>query len=588
LELSRVSGDPTAVDVQVTHHFRAHFDSAVMCGGFNKTTPAALESSCSPKIVEVAHSSPDESFPIHSILEQESISKSASLSSQPPSQSSREDKVDGKSLGIRRDDTQESSFVYDLEELALRDADSDEILEAEGSGPAGSGRVLQHDDPRSLWEIDPSAVHIGHRVAVGGFAEVFLGKFQGTLVAVKLLLNVDESAKDRFLKEVSLMASLRHPNLLLFMGYVTHPRLAIVTEYMHRGSLYKVLRKGGDVPLAPRLQKIVALSVAKGMGHLHSRKPPLLHMDLKSPNILVDERWRVKIADFGLSRVRQTTFISGAGTGTPEWMAPEVLRSEHYDEKADVYSYGVCVWECLTGQPPWHDLHPMQVVGAVGFQGNSLPLPTEGDPVLIDLCRRCMQVDPSARPSFPEIIEELEKEFVPLHYQSMTSTLSESDVMLHNGGFGTRGMAESLDSGLSGAVAIEPGQLGEAKGSQGTISKDSKVKVIDQDQDQSRPSMTLLSPFAGLAPFSDDEENGEERNADDLCTKEGTKDTENCRSGVETNSQRLNVSGDGDGRMSKVSESVGSVRSTLDVDLTVTQAKSPNKRLEAALQSAHL
>jgi serine/threonine protein kinase len=70
--------------------------------------------------------------------------------------------------------------------------------------------------------------------------------------------------------------------------------------------------------------------VARGMNYLHSRKNPILHLDLKSPNILIDDRWRVKIADFGLSKIRQRMYVSAAsgGGGTPEWMAPEVLRSE--------------------------------------------------------------------------------------------------------------------------------------------------------------------------------------------------------------------------------------------------------------------
>lgn len=104
----------------------------------------------------------------------------------------------------------------------------------------------------------------------------------------------------------------------------------------------QVLRSRGETPLPLQYQRNVAISVARGMAYLHSRSPPLLHLDLKSPNVLVDNRWRVKIADFGLSRLRFHTFLSGAGGGgTPEWMAPELLRSEEQiDERADVYSYG--------------------------------------------------------------------------------------------------------------------------------------------------------------------------------------------------------------------------------------------------------
>jgi len=121
------------------------------------------------------------------------------------------------------------------------------------------------------------------------------------------------------------------------------------------------------------------MAVARGMHYLHSRSPPILHLDLKSPNILVDEKWRVKIADFGMSRVRFSTLASARSEfhGTPEWMAPEMLRAEPYDERADVYSFGVVCWELLTTRTPWDDLHPMQVVAVVGYSERRLVLPTD-------------------------------------------------------------------------------------------------------------------------------------------------------------------------------------------------------------------
>ena len=125
----------------------------------------------------------------------------------------------------------------------------------------------------------------------------------------------------------------------------------------------------------------------------------------------------------------------GGGAGTPEWMAPEILRSEKHDEKADVYSYGVVLWECLTGKLPWEGMHPMQVVGAVGFQGKCLPIPEEGDPFLISLCSRCMALEASLRPSFPEILVELEAEYAPATFHRMHSTLSEDGIMRRRSSF---------------------------------------------------------------------------------------------------------------------------------------------------------
>ena len=160
--------------------------------------------------------------------------------------------------------------------------------------------------------------------------------------------------------------------------------------------------------------------VAKGMQYLHSRAPPILHLDLKSPNILVDDKWRVKIADFGLgARAPQHARLRALGfPRTPEWMAPEMLRAEDYDEKADSYSYGVVLWELLAAQTPWNELHPMQVVAVVGYSDRRLTLPPEARDfagenlvtrALADLFWECASKSPIARPGFDEILERLER-----------------------------------------------------------------------------------------------------------------------------------------------------------------------------------
>jgi serine/threonine protein kinase len=83
---------------------------------------------------------------------------------------------------------------------------------------------------------------------------------------------------------------------------------------------------------------------------------------LKSSNLLVDKNWTVKVADFGLSRIKHETYLTTkTGRGTPQWMAPEVLRNEAADEKSDVYSFGVILWELVTEKIPWESLNAMQV-----------------------------------------------------------------------------------------------------------------------------------------------------------------------------------------------------------------------------------
>ena len=225
------------------------------------------------------------------------------------------------------------------------------------------------------WEIAPADVQLHERVAVGGFAEVFRGTWNGTIVAVKQLLERGQDVVTRLREEAVVLSRLRHPNLLLFMGWCADPPF-IATEFMRRGSLHNILRRNGAPLGGPRTHH-VALSVARGMQYLHSRSPPILHLDLKSPNILVDDKWRVKIADFGLSRVRRNTLLSGRSNihGTFEWMAPEMLRAENFDEKADVYSYGVVLWELLSAPlTPWNELINVQVVAVVGYDRQRLVL----------------------------------------------------------------------------------------------------------------------------------------------------------------------------------------------------------------------
>ncbi|RZC89067.1 hypothetical protein C5167_030761 [Papaver somniferum] len=117
-----------------------------------------------------------------------------------------------------------------------------------------------------------------------------------------------------------------------------------------------------------RRRALMAVDIARGMNYLHRCRPPIVHRDLKSSNLLVDKNWNVKVGDFGLSRLKHATYLTTkTGKGTPQWMAPEVIRNEPSDEKSDVYSSGVVLWELATQKIPWDTLNEMQVIGAVGF-----------------------------------------------------------------------------------------------------------------------------------------------------------------------------------------------------------------------------
>ncbi|XP_059078126.1 serine/threonine-protein kinase CTR1-like [Cryptomeria japonica] len=231
-------------------------------------------------------------------------------------------------------------------------------------------------------------------------------------VAVKILIDQDlyEERLKEFLREVAIMIRLRHPNVVLFMGAVTkRPNLSIVTEYLPRGSLYRLIHRAGQRELLDERRRLrMALDVAKGIDYLHRYDPPIVHRDLKSPNLLVDKTWKVKVCDFGLSRFKANTFISSkSAAGTPEWMAPEVLRDEPSNEKSDVYSFGVILWELVTMQQPWSGLSPAQVVGAVGFQNRRLAIPPDMLPEIASLIEACWANDPRQRPSVSNIMDSL-------------------------------------------------------------------------------------------------------------------------------------------------------------------------------------
>eukprot|EP00003_Mantamonas_plastica_P011703 TRINITY_DN2150_c0_g2_i3.p1 TRINITY_DN2150_c0_g2~~TRINITY_DN2150_c0_g2_i3.p1 ORF type:complete len:145 (-),score=31.01 TRINITY_DN2150_c0_g2_i3:42-476(-) len=131
-----------------------------------------------------------------------------------------------------------------------------------------------------------------------------------------------------------------------------------------------------------------------------------MHRDLKSSNLLVDSHYNVKVSDFGYTKIKTDTYAM-TQCGTPQWMAPEVLRNENYNESADVYSYGMVLWEMVTEAIPYAGQHPLQVAIQIATQGLKPEQPTEGEPGFIQLIEDCMHEDASQRPSFSEILERL-------------------------------------------------------------------------------------------------------------------------------------------------------------------------------------
>lgn len=318
-------------------------------------------------------------------------------------------------LSIRNDGDADSA-VYEPRDSGSGGREHN-YLGANSEGERVSDRSASNDSSKSdvgddvaECEIPWEEITLGERIGLGSYGEVYRGDWHGTEVAVKRFLDQDffGESLEEFRSEVLIMKRVRHPNVVLFMGAVTRPpNLSIVTEFLPRGSLYRLLHRPNN-QLDERRRLRMALDAARGMNYLHNCTPVIVHRDLKSPNLLVDKNWVVKVCDFGLSRMKHNTFLSSRSTaGTAEWMAPEVLRNEPSDEKCDVYSFGVILWELCTMRQPWGGMNPMQVVGAVGFQHRRLDIPDNLDPAVADIIRKCWQTDPKMRPTFTEIMAAL-------------------------------------------------------------------------------------------------------------------------------------------------------------------------------------
>eukprot|EP00741_Cyanophora_paradoxa_P001901 tig00000523_g1841.t1 len=255
-----------------------------------------------------------------------------------------------------------------------------------------------------------SDLDLGEPLGSGGFGEVVKANWRGTEVAVKRLYHsvAPKILMSEFREEVALLSRLRHPNIVLFMGWCAPPELSIVTELCW-GSLYTVLRMPSVVLQWPKILKL-AFEIAKGMNYLHNCSPAIVHLDLKSQNILVDSNMTAKIGDFGLSRYKMSSFISGRHgmRGTFGWMAPEVIEKVPFDEKADVWSYGILLCELCTRRDPFEGKDQYQIVYEVMVQKTVPDLPASVPAEFRRLVLDCLEYAPARRPKFIEILNRVQ------------------------------------------------------------------------------------------------------------------------------------------------------------------------------------
>jgi len=200
------------------------------------------------------------------------------------------------------------------------------------------------------------------KVGQGGFGTVYKGQLQdGTLVAVKRAKNsmYDKNLGGEFQSEVQALSKVEHMNLVRCYGYLQHgDERIIVVEYVPNGTLREHLDciKGNVLSLASRLD--IAIDVAHAITYLHTYTDhPIIHRDIKSSNILLTEKLRGKVADFGFARLAADvesgqTHVSTQVKGTAGYLDPEYLTTYQLTEKSDVYSFGILLVELVTGRRP--------------------------------------------------------------------------------------------------------------------------------------------------------------------------------------------------------------------------------------------
>eukprot|EP00002_Diphylleia_rotans_P001087 TRINITY_DN10603_c0_g1_i1.p1 TRINITY_DN10603_c0_g1~~TRINITY_DN10603_c0_g1_i1.p1 ORF type:complete len:188 (-),score=32.96 TRINITY_DN10603_c0_g1_i1:106-588(-) len=155
-------------------------------------------------------------------------------------------------------------------------------------------------------------------------------------------------------------------------------------------------------------KKKILYQIADAMAYLHSHSPPIIHRDLKSPNILVSnlDEFIVKLCDFGLARVKSDNqTMTRCGTGA--WIAPEVLKGARYGEKADIYSFGIVCWEVVARQRPYTNMDQLKI-GVEVVKGLRPPIPAGIDPVIDRVMQGCWNGNESLRPSFAEVKSQLQ------------------------------------------------------------------------------------------------------------------------------------------------------------------------------------
>lgn len=243
------------------------------------------------------------------------------------------------------------------------------------------------------------------KIGEGSLGKIYRGRRLEQEVAIKLIDDLTPEKRAEFIRAVKIQSQLRSPRIVPFYAACLEPnRACLVMEYCSQQSLREVL---DSKKLILEQKKQLIHDIACGLYYLHENK--VIHRDLQSANILVDQQGRAKLDGFSLAKINDSNIQTARNRSQAyEWLAPEIFKGQEHTVKSDVYSFGVIVWEILTGQRPFVGKKSDEIIVAV-LQGKRESLPSEVPEEFANLIQQCWHEKPEERPDALMLIRIIDK-----------------------------------------------------------------------------------------------------------------------------------------------------------------------------------